>query len=58
VLLSLPPSTVISPIPGVSISTGSLSVGSNTLPDKFSAPGLDLGYLSSDASAGITATYQ
>jgi hypothetical protein len=58
VLLSLPPSAVISPIPGVSIATGQLSISSSSLPVKFTAPGLDYGYGLTSVSAGKSVTYQ
>jgi uncharacterized protein (TIGR03437 family) len=45
VLLQLPVSTPIS-AGGITIPTGSLSVGNYTTPSKFTAPGLDLGYAS------------
>ncbi len=43
VLLQLPVSSAVS-AGGISIPTGSLSVGNYTQPAKFTAPGLDLGY--------------
>jgi hypothetical protein len=58
VLLSLPPSAVIAPIPGVSIPTGQLSIASDTTPVKFTAPGLDYGYGLSSVSSGKSVTYQ
>jgi uncharacterized protein (TIGR03437 family) len=58
VLLSLPPSAVISPIPGISIATGQLSISSSSLPVKFTAPGLDYGYGLTSVSSGKSVTYQ
>jgi uncharacterized protein (TIGR03437 family) len=58
VLLSLPPSTVISPIPGISIATGSLSIADATQPVKFTAPGLDYAFGSTSVTASKTVTYQ
>jgi len=58
VLLSLPPSSVISPAPGVSIDVGSLSLGTSSLPVQFTATGIDYGYAGSSASSGITVAYQ
>lgn len=55
VLSSLPPSAT--EIGGISISTGSLSVGSGTL-GSFTAPGIDYGITSSLVSTGKTVTYQ
>ena len=58
VLLSLPPSAVIAPIPGVSIATGSLSLSSATVPVKFTAPNLDYAFGSTSVSVGKSVTYQ
>ena len=58
VLLSLPPSAVIAPIPGVSIATGQLSISSDTQPVKFTAPGLDYAFGLSSVSVGKSVTYQ
>jgi uncharacterized protein (TIGR03437 family) len=58
VLLSLPPSSVIMPGGGVSIDTGSLSVGTFSVPVQFTAPGLDFGFAGSLASAGKTLGYK
>jgi uncharacterized protein (TIGR03437 family) len=58
VLLSLPPSTVITPIPGVSIDAGSLSVGTSSLPVKFTAEGLDYGFAGTSVTSSKTLGYQ
>jgi hypothetical protein len=58
VLLTLPVSAVISPIPGISIGTGSLSIASGTAPVKFTASGLDYSYASTSVSVGKTVNYQ
>jgi uncharacterized protein (TIGR03437 family) len=58
VLLSLPPSSVISPVAGVSIDAGSLSLGTSSLPVQFTATGIDIGYAGSSASSGIVVAYQ
>jgi uncharacterized protein (TIGR03437 family) len=58
VLLSLPVSSVISPVAGVSIDAGSLSVGTSSAPVQFTATGLDIGYAGSSISAAITVAYQ
>jgi hypothetical protein len=57
-LLSLPPSAVIAPIPGVSIATGQLSISSDTQPVKFTAQGLDYAFGLSSVSVGKSVTYQ
>ncbi len=58
VTLSLPPSAVFAPIPGVSLDTGSLSVGTTSVPVQFTAPGLDFGFAGSTVSSGKTLGYQ
>ncbi|MDQ2900557.1 MAG: hypothetical protein M3Y07_12280 [Acidobacteriota bacterium] len=55
ILLALPASTTVGP---AGFSVNSLSVGTSTLPVKFSAPGLDVGYATSSASASKSVTYQ
>lgn len=57
VLLSLPAGTGSS-VGGVTIPTGSLSVGSATADTTFTASGLDLGIVSASASTSKTVTYQ
>ena len=58
VLLSLPPSSVISPVPGVSIDVGSLSLGASSLPVTFTAEGLDYGFAGSSVTTAKTLAYQ
>jgi hypothetical protein len=58
VLLSLPPSTVITPAPGVSIDAGSLSVGTSSLPVTFTATGIDYGFSGSSVTSVKTLGYQ
>jgi uncharacterized protein (TIGR03437 family) len=58
VLLSLPASSVISPVAGVSIDVGSLSLGTSSAPVQFTATGLDYGFAGSSISAGKTLGYQ
>jgi hypothetical protein len=58
VLLSLPVSAVISPIPGINIGTGSLSISTGTMPVKFTAPGLDYAFGTTSVSVGKTVNYQ
>jgi hypothetical protein len=58
VLLTLPVSAVIAPIPGISIGTGSLSIASATQPVKFTATGLDYSYATTSVSVGKTVNYQ
>jgi hypothetical protein len=58
VLLSLPVSTAISVAPGVSIDTGSLSVGTSSLPVTFTAEGLDYGFAGTSVSSSKTLGYQ
>jgi uncharacterized protein (TIGR03437 family) len=58
VLLSLPTSSVITPIPGVSIPEGSLSIASATQPVKFTASGLNYSIASTSVSVGKSVTYQ
>lgn len=57
VLLQLPASSMQS-AGGVSIPTGSLSVGNYANPMKFTATGLDAGYLSAYVTSGKSVTYQ
>jgi hypothetical protein len=58
VLLSLPPSSVISPVAGVSIDAGSLSLGTSSLPVTFTAEGLDYGFAGSSVTTAKTLAYQ
>jgi len=58
VLLSLPASSVISPVAGVSIDLGSLSVGTSSLPVTFTATGLNYGYAGSSLTSSKTLAYQ
>jgi len=58
VLLSLPVSSVISPVAGISIDVGSLSVGTSSLPVTFTATGLDYGFAGSSVTSSITVAYQ
>jgi uncharacterized protein (TIGR03437 family) len=58
VLLSLPVSTAITLAPGVSINTGSLSVGTSSLPFTFTAEGLDYGFAGTSVSSSKTLGYQ
>ncbi len=55
VLLALPPSFTISGFP---VATGSLGVSSGSPSQTFSAPGLDLGFISSSVDATEGVTYQ
>ena len=57
VLLSLPAGSGIS-VGGISIPTGSLSVGASTVPTIFTAPGLDLASASASSSTSKTLSYQ
>jgi hypothetical protein len=57
VLLSLPGGGGTS-VGGITIPTGSLSVGASTVPTTFTAPGLDLGYVSASSSTSKSVTYQ
>jgi uncharacterized protein (TIGR03437 family) len=58
VLLSLPVSTTITLAPGVSLNTGSLSVGTSSIPVTFTAEGLDYGFAGTSASSSKTVGYQ
>lgn len=58
VLLSLPVSSVIMPAAGVSIDLGSLSVGTSSLPGKFTATGIDYGFFGSSVTTSKTLAYQ
>jgi uncharacterized protein (TIGR03437 family) len=58
VLLSLPPSSTLEVVPGVSISFSSLSLANGTQPVKFNATGLDYAYGSTSVSVGKTVNYQ
>jgi uncharacterized protein (TIGR03437 family) len=58
VLLSLPVSTAISIAPGFSIDTGSLSVGTSSLPVTFTAEGLDYGFAGTSVTSSKTVAYQ
>jgi uncharacterized protein (TIGR03437 family) len=58
VLLSLPPSSVISPVAGVSIDAGSLSVGTSSLPVTFTATGIDYGFSGTSVTTAKTLAYQ
>ncbi len=57
VLLSLPASTSLS-VGGITIDTGSLSVGTSTNPVKFTAPNLDLGYIVASSDSSKTVGYR
>lgn len=57
VLLQLPVSTVIGSA-GFSIPSGSLSVGNYTQPVKFTAPGLDLGFLTAYVTNSKSVNYK
>jgi uncharacterized protein (TIGR03437 family) len=58
VLLSLPVTSVIAPIPGVSIPEGTLSISSATPPVKFTATGLDFSFGSTSVSVSKSVAYQ
>ncbi len=57
VLLQLPPSTVIGG-GGFSVPTGGLSVGNYSQPQKFTATGLDVGYLQAYSTSTKSVNYQ
>jgi hypothetical protein len=57
VLLQLPPSSSTS-VGGVSIPTGSLAVGNYANPVKFTASGLDVGYVSAYVTNSNSVNYQ
>lgn len=54
VLLALPPSAAVS---GFSV-PGNMSISAATLPKRFTAPGLDLGFANSLVTVGQSVTYQ
>lgn len=56
VLMQLPPSSAS--IGGITIPTGSLSVGNYSNPAKFTATGIDLGYVSAYVTNGKSVNYQ
>jgi uncharacterized protein (TIGR03437 family) len=58
VLLSLPPSSVISPVAGVSLSLGSLSVGASSQPVSFSATGINYGFAGTSVTSSKVLAYQ
>lgn len=58
VLLSLPPSSAIPIVPGVSIDAGSLSVGTSSLPVTFTAEGIDYGFAGSSLTSAKTLGYK